>query len=132
MCWPWRADPCSCRTRAWRAPVQALATRRTTIFSVLPPPVAWWASGIGKAPYATPLAGVVKAIRYAVGKVGVAHVALGSDFDGATRMPFDATGLPALTDALLKAGFSIGDVRAIMGGNVSTPVVSKPAQHPVC
>ncbi len=64
------------------------------------------------------LAGVVKAIRYAVGKVGVAHVALGSDFDGATRMPFDATGLPALTDALLKAGFSVGDVRAIMGGNV--------------
>lgn len=64
------------------------------------------------------LAGVVKAIRYAVDKVGVAHVALGSDFDGATRMPFDATGLPALTDALMKAGFSSTDIRAIMGGNV--------------
>lgn len=64
------------------------------------------------------LAGIVKAIRYAVDKVGVAHVALGSDFDGATRMPFDATGLPTLTDALLKAGFSTTDIRAIMGGNV--------------
>ncbi len=64
------------------------------------------------------LAGVVKAIRYAVDKVGVAHVALGSDFDGATRMPFDATGLPALTDALIKAGMSSTDIRAIMGGNV--------------
>ena len=78
------------------------------------------------------LAGVVKAIRYAVGKVGVAHVALGSDFDGATRMPFDATGLPALTDALRKAGFSVGDVRAIMGGNVQRLLLqSLPSIRPI-
>lgn len=64
------------------------------------------------------IASVVKAIRYAVDQVGVAHVALGSDFDGATRMPFDVTGLPQLTEGLMAAGFSAGDIRAIMGGNV--------------
>ncbi len=64
------------------------------------------------------VAGIVKAIRYAVDKVGVAHVALGSDFDGATRMPFDATGLPLVTQGLVQAGFGTEDIRAIMGGNV--------------
>jgi membrane dipeptidase len=61
---------------------------------------------------------IVKAIRYAVDQVGVAHVALGSDFNGATRTPFDVTGLPQLTEGLQKAGFSADDIRAIMGGNV--------------
>lgn len=61
---------------------------------------------------------IVKAIRYAVDQVGVAHVALGSDFNGATRTPFDVTGLPQVTEGLMAAGFSAGDIRAIMGGNV--------------
>ena len=61
---------------------------------------------------------IVKAIRYAVDQVGVAHVALGSDFNGATRTPFDVTGLPQLTEGFQKAGFSADDIRAIMGGNV--------------
>lgn len=61
---------------------------------------------------------IVKAIRYAVDQVGVAHVALGSDFNGATRTPFDVTGLPQLTEGLIQAGFSADDIHAIMGGNV--------------
>jgi microsomal dipeptidase-like Zn-dependent dipeptidase len=61
---------------------------------------------------------IVKAIRYAVDQVGVAHVALGSDFNGATRTPFDVTGLPQITEGLIAAGFSTEDIRAIMGGNV--------------
>ena len=61
---------------------------------------------------------IVKAIRYAVDQVGVAHVALGSDFNGATRTPFDVTGLPQITEGLMAAGFSADDIRAIMGGNV--------------
>ena len=61
---------------------------------------------------------IVRAIRYAVDKVGVDHVALGSDFNGATRTPFDVTGLPQLTQGLLQAGFSPSDIQAIMGGNV--------------
>ena len=49
---------------------------------------------------------------------GVDHVGLGSDFDGAVPVPFDATGLVVLTDALLEAGFADDDIAKIMGGNV--------------
>lgn len=63
-------------------------------------------------------AGIVKAIRHVAKLVGVRHVALGSDFDGAARMVFDATGLPLLTQGLLEAGFSETDIADIMGGNV--------------
>jgi microsomal dipeptidase-like Zn-dependent dipeptidase len=61
---------------------------------------------------------IVRAIRYTADTIGVAHVALGSDFNGATRTPFDVTGLPQITEGLLAAGFSRDDIRAIMGGNV--------------
>jgi membrane dipeptidase len=50
--------------------------------------------------------------------VGVQHVALGSDFDGATRMLFDTTGLVLITQGLLDAGFSETDIADVMGGNV--------------
>ena len=60
---------------------------------------------------------IARAIHYAADRIGVAHVALGSDFDGAVATPFDAAGLPALTGALLAAGFHAGEVSAIMGGN---------------
>lgn len=64
------------------------------------------------------LGAVVRAIRYAVDRIGAEHVALGSDFDGFVRTPIDAAGLPALTDALLTAGFSEEEIRMIMGRNV--------------
>ncbi len=59
-----------------------------------------------------------RAIRHAVSIVGADHVALGSDFDGAVTTPFDASGWPLLTDALLKEGFSEEEIRKIMGENV--------------
>lgn len=59
-----------------------------------------------------------KAIRYAVNIVGIDHVALGSDFDGATTEPFDAGGWPLLTQALMEEGFSEQEIRKIMGENV--------------
>jgi microsomal dipeptidase-like Zn-dependent dipeptidase len=60
---------------------------------------------------------IARAVRYTVKLVGVDHVALGSDFDGAVTEPFDTTGLVQITDALLQQGFSDDDVRKIMGGN---------------
>jgi membrane dipeptidase len=59
-----------------------------------------------------------RAIRHAVSVVGVDHVALGSDFDGAVTTPFDASGWVLVTDALLQEGFSEPDIKKIMGGNV--------------
>ena len=61
---------------------------------------------------------IVRAIRYVADRVGIAHVALGSDFDGTTHTVFDTTGLVLLTEALLEDGFSEEEVGLIMGGNV--------------
>jgi microsomal dipeptidase-like Zn-dependent dipeptidase len=66
----------------------------------------------------TDAAATARAIRYAVNIVGIDHVALGSDFDGAITAPFDASGWPLVTEALLKEGFSEQDIRKIVGENV--------------
>ncbi len=60
---------------------------------------------------------IVDTIRYVADKIGVDHVALGSDFDGGVRTVFDVSGVPLLTQALLADGFSEMDVRKIMGEN---------------
>src|SRR3954454_2910064 len=67
----------------------------------------------------TPLATIVAHVRYAADRIGVAHVALGSDFDGAPMPaePGDVAGLPKLIDALRADGFSEDEVRAIAWDN---------------
>jgi microsomal dipeptidase-like Zn-dependent dipeptidase len=60
-----------------------------------------------------------RSMRYAANLVGVEHVALGSDFDGAVTEPFDATGMVEITQALLDEGFRDDEVALIMGGNVA-------------
>jgi membrane dipeptidase len=62
---------------------------------------------------------IIEHIDHAVKIAGVDHVGLGSDFDGA-NMPYgmeDATKLPVITEALLKKGYSEGDVKKILGEN---------------
>ena len=61
---------------------------------------------------------IARAIRHTANLVGVDHVALGSDYDGAIPAPFDTTGVVQITDALLAQGFSESDIEKIMGGNV--------------
>ncbi len=61
---------------------------------------------------------IARAIRHTANLVGVEHVALGSDYDGAIPAPFDTTGVVQITDALLADGFSESDIEKIMGGNV--------------
>jgi microsomal dipeptidase-like Zn-dependent dipeptidase len=62
-------------------------------------------------------AAIARAIRYAVDVAGIEHVGLGSDFDGAVPVPFDASGLVVLTDALIDAGLTDGEISKVMGGN---------------
>ena len=62
-------------------------------------------------------ASIARAIAHAVGVIGAEHVGLGSDWDGAVPVPFDAAGLPALTEALLDAGLDEATIRAVMGEN---------------
>ena len=61
---------------------------------------------------------IVDAMKYVRDLVGVEHVALGSDFEGAATTPIDVTGLPQIVQELVDQGFSESEIRAIMGGNV--------------
>jgi microsomal dipeptidase-like Zn-dependent dipeptidase len=63
------------------------------------------------------VASVARAFRHARDVAGASALAFGSDWDGATTTPFDAAGLPRLTDALLGAGFSPEDLRGVAGEN---------------
>src|SRR4051812_48551265 len=67
----------------------------------------------------TPMRRIVEHVRYAADRIGVEHVALGSDFDGATIPDElgDVAGLPRLVDALLADGFSEDEVRGIAWDN---------------
>jgi membrane dipeptidase len=58
------------------------------------------------------------AIKYTVDLIGIDHVALGSDFDGAIAMHFDVTGLPVLVEELLALGFTDTEIGKVMGSNM--------------
>lgn len=61
---------------------------------------------------------IARSIAYTVDRIGVEHVALGSDWDGAVPVPFDAANVVRLTDALLEVGLDEAAIRAVMGENV--------------
>jgi membrane dipeptidase len=67
----------------------------------------------------TPLSLIAEHARYVAERIGVAHVALGSDYDGATipRPLGDVSGTPRLLDALRLAGFDSEDLAAIAWRN---------------
>ena len=61
---------------------------------------------------------IAKAIRYTANLIGAGSVALGSDFDGAVKVPFDTSGEALITEALLNENFTEDEIAKIMGGNV--------------
>jgi membrane dipeptidase len=68
-----------------------------------------------------PLSLLVDHFEYVVKLVGADHVGIGSDFDGIGLTPRgmdDVASLPALTDALVKHGYSDDDIKKILGGNI--------------
>nr|WP_315458523.1 dipeptidase [uncultured Sphingorhabdus sp.] len=58
-----------------------------------------------------------KAMKHVRDLVGIKHVALGSDYDGATTVRFDTSQLTQVTQALMDEGFTPDEIRAVMGGN---------------
>ncbi len=69
----------------------------------------------GKDDPETPISEIVRHINYVVDRIGINHVALGSDFDGAT-MPVelgDVAGLPKLTRILQVHGYDEQAIRKI-------------------
>lgn len=58
-----------------------------------------------------------KAMKHVRDLVGIEHVALGSDYDGATTVRFDTSQLVQVTQALMDEGFTAQEIRAVMGEN---------------
>jgi membrane dipeptidase len=63
---------------------------------------------------------LIKHIDYIAKLIGVDHVGIGSDFDGAESYPLgmdDVTDYPKITEELLKLNYSQADIDKILGGN---------------
>lgn len=58
-----------------------------------------------------------RAMKHIRDLVGIEHVALGSDYDGAVTVRFDTSQLTQVTQALIDEGFSEEEIRAAMGLN---------------
>ena len=73
-----------------------------------------------KARIAPSINDVIKHISYIVDLVGVDYVGIGSDYDGVEIMPTgleNVSKLPFLTKKLIEHGYTIREVRKILGGN---------------
>ena len=76
--------------------------------------IGFWADVVcGQTP-----ADIAGAIKAAIALLGDDHVSLGSDYDGSVGAPFDVSGLAALTQALMDAGLTEGQIAKVMGGNM--------------
>jgi len=67
-----------------------------------------------------PLSLLIKHIDYIAKLIGVDHVGIGSDFDGAESYPLgmdDVRDYPKITAELLKLGYTEKDIDKILGGN---------------
>ncbi|HVW95106.1 MAG TPA: dipeptidase [Mucilaginibacter sp.] len=67
-----------------------------------------------------PLSMLIKHIDYIAKLIGVDHVGIGSDFDGAESYPLGLDSVadyPKITAELLKIGYSEKDIGKILGGN---------------
>jgi membrane dipeptidase len=67
-----------------------------------------------------PLSLLIKHIDYIAKLIGVDHVGIGSDFDGAPSYPLgmdDVADYPKVTTELLKLGYTESDIDKILGGN---------------
>jgi membrane dipeptidase len=67
----------------------------------------------------TPVELIANHARYVADRIGVDHVALGSDFDGATipKAVGGVAGMPRVLEALAASGFTDPELDAIAWGN---------------
>ncbi len=75
--------------------------------------IGYWDGAVGEPTFEA----IVTAMKYVRDRVGVEHIALGSDYDGSVNVSFDTSELAALTQALMEADFSEKEIALIMGGN---------------
>jgi membrane dipeptidase len=75
-----------------------------------------WQARIPRPPFKS----LIDQIDHVAKVAGVDHVGLGSDFDGVSATPEgmdSAADLPRITQGLLDRGYSVADIRKILGGN---------------
>jgi len=87
--------------------IRAIANRGGVIGVMLAPPALAESS----------LEEVVRHIEHIIDVGGEEAVAIGSDFDGYVTPPIGADGLPALTELMLRRGFSEDRIRKVLGEN---------------
>jgi membrane dipeptidase len=75
--------------------------------------IGFWDTAIGS----FDIQDIARSVRYVSDLVGVEHVGIGSDFDGAVRTPIDASEMSQITEALLREGFNDQEIKLIMGEN---------------
>jgi membrane dipeptidase len=75
--------------------------------------IAMFATAVGEAS----VEAVANAIHYVTDLVGVDYAAVGGDMDGSVTTAVDVSGMPLLTEALLRHGFNQVEIAKIMGGN---------------
>lgn len=88
--------------------IRAVATRGGVIGVMLAPPALGQAS----------LEEALRHIEHVIAVGGEDAVAIGSDFDGYVTPAIGADGLPALTELMLRRGFSDERIRKVLGANV--------------
>jgi membrane dipeptidase len=68
-----------------------------------------------------PLSDLIDQIDHVAKVAGIDHVGLGSDFDGVSSLPAgidSPADLPKITAALMARGYTVADMRKILGGNM--------------
>ena len=101
--------------------IRAVASRGGVIGVMLAPPALNHAS----------LEEVLRHIEHVIAVGGEDAVAIGSDFDGYVTPPIGADSLPALTELMLRRGFSDERIRKVLGGNVVRLLQSRDTLAPV-
>jgi membrane dipeptidase len=67
----------------------------------------------------TPIELIAEHVAYVADRIGIEHVALGSDFDGATipAAVGDVAGMPRVLEGLARAGMSSHEIDAVAWNN---------------
>ncbi len=75
--------------------------------------IGFWQEAVGS----TDIKAIARAIRHVITVVGIDHVCLGSDWDGATTILFGANNIDQITQTLIEEGFTPEEIRKVMGEN---------------
>ncbi len=124
-----------------RPELQTAQTELATEYTVKGLPVPYTLSGRLDREFAArlpraPFSSLIDHIDHVAKTAGIDHVGIGTDFDGIPSLPEgidSAADLPKVTAALMERGYTIDDMRKLLGGNllrVFSAVQAASTAHP--